>query len=410
MADIRFIGKAPLVAQVDTFTPGGTIEAGDIFTLTITGADGSVESITFAATATTAANVAAGLVALWNLQTGPLMSAITASGTVTVILTADTAGAAFEVVGTTTEANGDAADDQTFVRVATTANSGPGDWRNTANWSGGALPGASAGDNVYIEDATILYGLDQSGTAETLANLNILRSQIGSNPAAGFLPVYLQAKATIANIAKLIGPGDSAETSPININFGSTASTITIFDSGSNSNSNNPAIRILCNSASTVLHLRKGKVGIALGDGETATIGTINQNFDTTQDSDTELYLGAGVTLTTLAKTGGKAIINCGATLITNNGGDLRTEGSGVITTLTCSKGEIIINSTGTITNLNAIGESVVDETKSSAARTVTTPKVGGSGKIKHSSAVTHTNQAARYEASGNIEISAEAA
>jgi hypothetical protein len=410
MADIRFIGKAPLVAQVDTFTPGGTIEVGDIFILTITGADGSVESITFAASATTAANVAAGLVALWNAATGPLMSAITASGTVTVILTADTAGNAFEVVGTTTEANGDAADNQTFVRVATTANSGPSDVRNTANWSGGVLPGAVAGNNVYIEDATILYGLDLSGTAETLASLNVLRSQIGSNPAAGFLPIYLQVKSTIGNIAKLVGPGTSTESTPININFGATASTITIFDSGDNSNAYDPAIRILCNSASTVLHLRKGKVGIALGNGETATMGTINQNYDTEQESDTELYLGAGVTLTTLNKVGGKGIINCGATTITNNGGDLRTEGSGAIVTLTASKGEIVSNSTGTITNLNAIGESIIDFTKSSAARTVTTPKVGDSGKIKHNSATTLTAQIARYEASGNLETSAAAA
>ena len=40
MANIRWIGGATKVAQVDTFTPGGTIEADDIFILTATGWDG----------------------------------------------------------------------------------------------------------------------------------------------------------------------------------------------------------------------------------------------------------------------------------------------------------------------------------------------------------------------------------
>jgi hypothetical protein len=112
------------VAQVDTFTPGGTIEVGDIFTLTATGKDGHTAAVSFTATATTAANVAAGLVAAWNASTDPLHTGITATGTVTVILTADNAGTAFTVTGTTTESDGSAADAQTFSRAATTANAG----------------------------------------------------------------------------------------------------------------------------------------------------------------------------------------------------------------------------------------------------------------------------------------------
>jgi hypothetical protein len=413
MADIRYIGQAVVVAQVDKFTPGGTIESGDIFTLTITGWDGRTAAVSFAATATTVANVVAGLVAAWNASTNTLIATLTAADVSTqyVTLTADVAGVAFSVVGTTTEANGDAADDQTLVRAAVTANGSPYDWSCAANWSAGAVPGAAASQNVYVEDAIILYGLNQSGTAETLSSVNVIRSQIGTNPATGYLPVYLQVKATAVNIARYIGPGTAPEEeTPILINTGSTASTITIYNTGTNDTTTMPAIRILCNSASTVLNLRKGSVGMAVIDGETATIGTINQNYDTNQDTDTYLYLGSGVTVTTIDKTGGDAVILCGATTIRNKGGTLRTEGTGAITTMTCNKGTITSNSAGTITTANAIEEGVIDLTRSSVARTITNPKVSGTGKIKCNSNITLTNPVARYDSSGDYEISGLAA
>ena len=115
---------ATLVAQVDTFTPGGTIEIGDIFTLTLTATDATTHAVSYTAAAATAADVAAGLVAAWNASDDEYISRITASGTVTVILTADNPGEAFSVAGTTTESDGAAADAQTFTRAATTANAG----------------------------------------------------------------------------------------------------------------------------------------------------------------------------------------------------------------------------------------------------------------------------------------------
>lgn len=411
MAAIRYIGKATAIAQVDKFTPGGTIEAGDIFTLTMTAWTGETAAISFAAGDTTVANVVAGLVAAWNASTNAIIATLTAADVSTnyVTLTADTLGTAFSVAATTTESNGDAADTQTFVKAAVTANASPYDYSCAANWSGGAVPGAAGSQDVSIEDAIILYGLDQSGAAQTLASLNILRSQIGTNNAVGYLPVYMQVKATIVNIELYIGPGESEEKAPINIDTGATASTITIFNSGDNATTTMPAIRIKCNSASTVLNVRKGTAGIG-NEGDTVVIGTVNQNYDTDQESDTNLYIGANVTLTTLDKTGGNCIMRCGATTVRNKGGSMTTEGSGAIVTLTANKGEVTSNSTGTITNLNAIEEGIVDFTKSAASRTVTTPKVGGGGKIKSNSNVIFTTQVARYEASGNIETSAAAA
>lgn len=408
MATVRWIGLAPLVAQVDTFTPGGTIEADDIFILTVTGADNSTCVISAAAGGTGASDVVTALKTAWNASTNVLCTGITASGTDTLILTADVAGVGFSVVGTTTEANGDAADAQTFTRAATTANSGPKDWSCAANWSGGAVPGASASEDVYVEDAEILYGLDQSGTAETLASLNINRSQIGTNPATGSLPKYLQVKTSVLNIGKNLGSGTSQEDAPVNIDCGSIASVVNVYNSTTNSTATIPAIRLKLNSSSAVANLYKGTIGIGFGDGETTTIGTINIGYISNQDGDVKVYVGSGVTVTTINKIGSEAHINCGATTITNSSGYLYIEGSGAITTLDCTGGTVYPNSSGTITTCNSTGEAIVDFSKSSTARTVTTLKVGSGGEVIYNADVlTITNKIDRYETNGNLTVTA---
>lgn len=406
MAAVKWIGGADSVAQVDTFTPGGTIEADDIFILTVTGGDGSSTVISAAAGGTGASDVVTALKTAWNASTNVLCTGITASGTDTLILTADTAGVAFSVAGTTTEANGDAADAQTFTRAATTANSGTKDWSCAANWSSGVVPGASASQDVYVEDAEILYGLNQSAIAETLASLNILRSRIGANPATGCVPVYLQIKATKVNIGKNTGSGTSTELAPINIDLGSTASTVNIYNSTTNSTSTMPAVRIKANSASTVINLLKGVLGVSVENGDTSTVGTININYVDNISTDSKCYIGSGVTLTTLNKIGGEATINCAATTINNESGDLYIEGSGAITTIDCTGGTVELNTTGTITNCNSRVAGTVDFTKSQTARTVTTPKVGAGGTIKYNPAVmTFTNKIQSYETSGVVQI-----
>jgi hypothetical protein len=109
--------KATPVAEVDTFTPGGTITTGDIDKLTYTAPDGTVTIISFTVGATTtAAAVSAGLIAAWNAN--PVTAAIaTATGSSTVILTGVTAGSPFTVASSVTGVG-------TLTRAATTAASG----------------------------------------------------------------------------------------------------------------------------------------------------------------------------------------------------------------------------------------------------------------------------------------------
>ena len=394
MAIIRYTGNAIPVAQVDTFTPANCNED-DIFYLTVTGLDGSVAQVSFTCGSTeTVAAVCAGLVAAWNASTNALCTGITAANNTTnITLTADTPGDAFSVASSIYDGGGGSA--PTLTRAATTANAGPKNWADDDNWSGGSVPGGAASQDVYVDGATLLYGLDQSGIANTLDSLDVSRTQIGNNPISGILPTYLQIKASEIVVDAYDGPGTPVPKVPINIDSGSTASEVTVYNSGTNGT--NPAIRLKADSASTNVTIYKGRVGIAYLPGETSTFGTIAAYYGSDVNNDVKLTIGSGVTLTTYLQTGGDNELICGCTTATITGGALTTEGSGTITTLNADGGTITANSTGTITNLNVQPESgrfvTVDFTGSAEARTVTNCALDPGGTLKYDPAViTFTN------------------
>lgn len=413
MADIRYIGMEPEVAQVDTFTVGGTIEAGDIFILTVTALDGSTHEVVFVSTDTNIATVVAGLVAAWNDDTTDFctpVSAVDAQPDFT--LTADVAGVAFSVALTTTEAGGGAADDQTVARDATTANAGPTHYADTGNWSGGALPGA--GDDAYIEGATILTGLDQSA-AGTMASLHITESRIGTNPADGYDPTYFEVRATIADVNYNNGLAAVTQSGPVMLDFGAVETALTIHDTGIDSTNSAsrtaPGVRILAANAASDIFVRKGIVAIAPGAGETSTVGTITVGYTSQKGTDSDVLIGDGVTLTTLIQQGGDVVQRCASTTSTMESGTLRTEGEGAIGTLNVKGGTCTSNSTGTITAANVTGKGSLDLTRSDEPRTITTLKIGAGAKAKlDPSVVTLTNKVQSVETAGMLQFSVIAA
>jgi len=106
-----------VTAEVDTYTPGGTITTGDVNKLTYTAPDGTVTTISFTTGGTTTATaVSAGLIAAWNANTTTAAVAV-ASGTTTVVLTGTVVGGSFTVASSVTGVG-------TLTRVATTAATG----------------------------------------------------------------------------------------------------------------------------------------------------------------------------------------------------------------------------------------------------------------------------------------------
>ena len=143
-------------------------------------------------------------------------------------------------------------------------------------------------------------------------------------------------------------------------------------------------------SALTALNITGGSVGVASRAGETATVTTIR-----VVGSTADVWLGLGVSLTTLYVTAGKVDARCAATTVTIHGGEVTTSEEGAITTINCYGGTLYPQSTGTVTTLNAHG-GFIDFTRSGAPRTVTTFKQNPGSTVKYDpSFITFTNRSA---------------
>jgi hypothetical protein len=388
MAINKFLGTATAVSQVDTFTPA-TIEATDVFTLTVTGFDGSSDSISYTAVDTSATTVSDALITLWNDSTASLFTGITASGTSTVILTADVAGTAFKVASSAVDGGG--ADTQTFTRAATTANGGPSDWSDPANWSEGTIPGATASEETHVEDSAIdiLYGLDQSGAGNTLDSLHISKTytgKIGWNGATGLVGDYLQLLASNIFIGEPFVPGNPQGSGRIKIDtspIGAAACEIIVYFMASSSDSGKQACRLITGDANTIVReIRQGSVGIAEGTGETSTLGSALISYETNIGTDASLVIGSGVTITTLNCDGGETFMKAGCTTLSSRGGTVIISGTGALGTLNVDGGFATPVSSGTITTCN-IDSGTCDFTASAELRTVTTLKLTSPGVLQ---------------------------
>lgn len=377
MANVIWKGGAPAVAQVTTCTVGGTVEADDIFKITI-----GTKTLSVAAGSTAAATVATTIAAAFNALSStdyPEFAEITALATSggAFTLTSDTAGVPFTVTLATTEANGSAADNQTFTQAATTANSGPNDWSTAANWSGGAVPVNS--DDVYFEDSTIdcFYGMDQSAvTVTSLTIRNTFTGTIGlprtnENGYVEYRDTYLKIGATTITIGQGSGDGSGR----IKINAGSVQAALNVHNSGTALDDGVPSILFLGTHASNAITVSGGSVGVAFYAGEVSTVSSLKVSVTDGLDM-SEVVCGLGVTLGTVVNYNGS--ITCDTTTaaitsLTQYGGQLIIDGkANAVTALTIYGGTAYYNTAGTCT-LAVVGASgTLDFRRDMRAKTVT--------------------------------------
>ena len=141
-------------------------------------------------------------------------------------------------------------------------------------------------------------------------------------------------------------------------------------------------------SALQTVDIEGGYVAIAGLSFETATVVSAR-----IMDASSNVFIGEGVTLTTLENANGTVDLRCAATTVSNYG-TLSSWGTGAITTVNMYDGKFVPESSGTITNLNVYG-GVTDLTSCGIARTITNlnPIAGGSGVVLlDTSYVTVTN------------------
>jgi trimeric autotransporter adhesin len=168
-----------------------------------------------------------------------------------------------------------------------------------------------------------------------------------------------------------VGPGSSL----LAFNFSGVANTTRVLNTASVGTNGFAPLMLKGTGTNNVLIVYSGFVGYATDVlNETSTLVRVDVLG---QNSNVEL--GGGCTLTTINQTGGVLSFRSAVTTFDQQGGTARSDGSGTITTATIG-GEFVSNSTGTITTATVINGGNLDLSQNTAARTITTTIVRGTG------------------------------
>jgi hypothetical protein len=369
-----------------TITVGGTWAAGDTITVT---ALSKTLVVTFQTGYLTVAAVCTTLAQGYNSQTFTDPSAtaspytggtaiaecgeLTAvAGTTTVVLTAITGG---KPMPTFTVSKSSASGTVSISHTVTAT--GPNFWDNTANWSLGTVP-PNTDDVVIDRPVSILYGLAQS--AVTLASLTITprfdQTCTLGLPSRNTLG-YEEWRATELAIGATVVSINSGS-GLIKINFGSVATTATVYATGTTQDFGRSACQLRGTSASNVVNVLSTSTttiaDVGLGsNSETATFATVRQDAGT-------LNIGQNVTLTTLTKNGGTASVYCAGTTLSNNGDSYMWKGAW--TTVTSYGGTIFDSSADTYTTLTLNNSAVYDSDGNVASKAITNCNMNDASSI----------------------------
>lgn len=353
-------GGAKAVAQVTTIS-FSAYTSGVEYRVTCNG-----KVVAFEATASTAANVFDGLVAALAAATDAEFRDFTAvNATSTLTLTGTQAGRPFTVTASTD-------DTPTATVTNAVAATGPNHLFEAANWVGGAAP--SAGDDLVFADtaASVLYGLESTGSDYGDITVDsTFTGQIGlpATNAAGY-PEYRPRFLKLGNAAAYaltIGQGRGRQSSRIQIDANGGDLTATIFGSGAGDSTY--AITIINTANTSDIAISGGSVLVdATSSGGTATVRITPGATGQAQVELSERITAAGA--------------------ITMSGGSLRLRGvatsleaydnaqaivTGNLTTAKTGQGGSIHWESGEgITNLNLFAAGAFSFARNGAAKTVT--------------------------------------
>ena len=373
-------GDAVAVAQVDTITVGGTFTATDTVILTV-----GNKSLTVVVGSTVNATIATNIATAWNglsssaaTEFAEITAAATSGGAFT--LTADVAGKPFTV----TTAIGVSSSGTISSPSVTVVSAGPNDLSTTANYNDLTTPAYPAtslpitGDTLTFENNgnSAWYGLTAlSGV--TLAGLHVNQSftgQIGlpQMNAGGYMeyrPRYMQ----LAGGTWDVGLGNGSGSGKIQLDFGGSANYAgTVFNSGSSTEKNIPAILVLGSYTANVLSVFKGSVGVAVFAGEVADVLTLNMAYVNSVQGDAIVQCGNGAVVSTVNQAGGQLTLAYNVTTITQYAGTVTIIGATAISGTATIGGTLIDQSSGNIVTVTLLPKGVYDHSKSLKTKTIT--------------------------------------
>ncbi len=356
MAVKIWTGNALATTHQVSLTPGGTIEAGDLFKATING-----KTLSVAAPTTAIADLCIAFAAAWAAldstvypEFAEILATLDDNTTPTLVyLTANEAGVPFTVTESTTEAGGGAADTQTWTLTTVATATGPHHWDATANWAGGVLP--AAGDNVIIDvpAADIRYGIDVDLSLTSMivrGKVNIGLPRFAASGYANYLDQYL----TVTGRIRIDTTGGLVK---IDVGAADTA-IIEVDQTGEAAESGMPAAQIIGGGAGGCeLRRNAGSVGLAVNPGEAAEFQTLAVGGDGNDESN-PIRVGPGADITNFYQSGGTVNNYASADFVRvtggilsilgdvslafgevqHHGGEINWFAPGEITALVCSK------------------------------------------------------------------------
>ena len=256
----------------------------------------------------------------------------------------------------------------------TTVGTGPYSWDNTANWTGATVP--VGGDDITINvNVPILFGLAQSGvTLNSLTIGSAFFSRIGlpalnANGYAEYRATELAISATTVTIY--------GGATLIKINYGSVASTTTVYSTGISSEVGKDACQLRGTNTGGALKVL-GASNAASADvgwganGETCNLATLVQTSGS-------VTIGTAVSsLTTITQIGDGCVLNNFSACTTLNADGIVNHYSGAITTVNLTSSYTLFTdySTSTFTTLNVNNGAAYVADGNVGAKTITNSTV----------------------------------
>ena len=248
-----------------------------------------------------------------------------------------------------------------------------GSWKDATTGNNGT---PANGDTLILDHratGTLTQNLGKSALTPTLLIIDqSFAGGIGVAATTGTTGTYLQIGAATVEIGADTGEGAPQGSSNLMLDFGSTSTTVKVHNSGATSSDTYaPPIRL--KGSGITLFQYGGSVGLAVKQGETATLvaGTVT---DSGASVTSNLYLGAGTTVTALTANGGEILsrsTNTTATTFLSGKAKYTYVGTGAHTTLDAHGGATCeYLGSGTLSTLDLSG--TFTRAKSGNAATIT--------------------------------------
>ena len=409
MAVKKFVGNAPAIKQVNTWSGVDRGTGAVEWFISATGEDGSVSRVSYAQTTSIApatSVILTNFTSNWNNERSEVVQRVTATHTsIALTLTAKTAGVPFRVAATTSSGAGSP---DWGTSTATTSNSGPNVWHQAENWDDEAIAGDGDSVTVAAGAGSILYGLTSSGTgaAQTTGHTQLVVEDGYSGQIGGTDNAYFKIALATGKVFRFAGAGQawidigSSNVDPeINRTFTPTTGQYGLSLKG---------------TAVSDIYINKGNVGLGVepGNSGTSRVDNININYLDNQASDADVTIGGDTVQTTttlgpnVVQTGGYCTAHTDTHTVTVDAGVYTQKAGGITSSILLrGTGQLNTDSVASYASAGSATITMADEAVLDNSRTMGTKTIAKTITVKGPVTINDPNAKFTYSATPDIDL-----